>query len=249
MIKKLMVYILWFMTFNLFVSYYSVSTVYAADASPSPSADIQTKINELKKEIASKAATLKLEVNKKLQNKAVKGTITEINGNNLTISTLNNQRIIVTNEYTNFQDDTQSKKNLALKDLKKDDLVVGLGDMDDKNYLTAKKLIRLPSKKTYLPKAIWGQIVGVSNNFLTLKLRSAEKLVLKTTQNTTFRLGNEEALISDAKINMFTAGIKESSESANLRFVYVIPTGGQIKPENKASPSASIAPSPSPVKK
>lgn len=240
--------ILGLLTFAVFLT--TNYNVYAVDATQS--SDLKSKIDALKKEVASKAASLKLEVNKRLQNKAIKGKVAEVNGNNIVVNTLKGSKTLVTNEYTTFEDNGKLKKNMTIKDISKDDNVIGLGDMDDKNQLTTKKLIRLPSKSSYLPKVVWGQVTRVSNNVLTIKLKSTEKVTLNTTSDTTFRLGNEDASILDAKLNMFIAGIRESSESADLRFVYVIPSGGYIKPEKKqASPSAtpSTKPSPSPTEK
>ncbi|MDP3733036.1 MAG: hypothetical protein Q8Q91_00700, partial [Candidatus Daviesbacteria bacterium] len=52
---------------------YYILPVRAADSTPS--ADIKSKLEELKKEIASKAAKLKNEISRKLINKAYIGTV------------------------------------------------------------------------------------------------------------------------------------------------------------------------------
>ena len=65
---------------------------FAADSSPS--ADIRTKLEELKRDIASKAAALKGEVNRKLQNKAYIGKLASKSDETVTLVTKSGPKIV-----------------------------------------------------------------------------------------------------------------------------------------------------------
>jgi len=105
---------------------------YALAVDASPSSEIKSKLEELKKGIASKAAKLKREVAQKLTNKSYVGTVENKTNNSLTVITKNGAKIVTINQ------DTVSPKTLNLKNY-----VAALGDIDDTGVLTAKKIIAL----------------------------------------------------------------------------------------------------------
>ncbi len=220
------------------------SPTFAADASPSSA--LTQKIDLLKQEIASKAAQLKSEINKKLQNRVYTGQISEKTDNKLSIITTKGQKMILVNEYTDYQDQTKTKKTpLSLKLLAKDDYIVALGDIDDKNNLTAKKIIKMEKPKN-TNKVIWGQIQSANNPIITIKGVNSQKINITTTDNTTFSLGNNEASFIDAKINKFLVVSGPSTDDKiTANYIYLIPTLGFIRPEKRistqsATPAASV---------
>ena len=73
---------------------------YAMDSTPS--ANIKAKLEELKQEIASKAAKLKQEINLKLQNKAFIGTIKTKSINSITLASNTGSKIISLNQDTQY---------------------------------------------------------------------------------------------------------------------------------------------------
>lgn len=146
-----------------------ITPAYAAESTPS--ADIKSKLEELKKEIASKAAVLKAEVNRKLQDKAYVGTIEGKTQNSATLATRNGAKIVSINQDSVFESKIKTRKSLTLKTLSTKDYIAALGDIDETGVLTAKKIILLPEKKLPAKTYLWGQVISISDKLITLKDR------------------------------------------------------------------------------
>lgn len=153
---------------------------YAAESTPSSS--IQAKLEELKSSIASKAANLKQEINKKLDNKFFTGIVQTKSVNALTLLVKNETKNIVTNEDTIF----------PKKTLDKDMYIAALGEIDDQGFLHAKKIVLLPksevgSRKTYL----WGRIASEEDNLIILEVKDKKKVPLSATKiKTQYKIGD-----------------------------------------------------------
>lgn len=240
MISKFMVYSLGFMVILYTISYIPYTVLAAEEASQS---SVQQKIEALKKEVASKAAQIKTEVNKNLQNKAYVGTVTSIDSNQIILLTLSGQKTIKVNEYTSFKDETRSsKQKLDIKAIKEDLFLAGLGDVDDNGVLTAKRIVI--SKKVEEPKDLyfWGQVREIQGNNVIIKAKDGVQINVTTLASTLFQLGSEEASLLDVKVNKHLAGVGTSlkDQRTQARFLYLIPSVGYVKPEKKvASPSAT----------
>ena len=206
---------------------YELPTVYAVDSTPS--AEIRVKLEELKKEIASKAAKLKQEVNKKLQNKAYVGKVKTKTGSSLTLATQTGAKIVSLNQDSVFESLVKTKK-LSLKTLAEEDYIAALGDIDDTQVLTAKKIVLLPQEST-AKTFLWGQIIATSDKLVTLKDRHLKNIAVATSQ---------AELKGDLKLNQFAilTGFFNKNEIFEAGFIYIIPQGGFIKPKKMASPSA-----------
>ncbi|MDD5416073.1 MAG: hypothetical protein PHE48_03675 [Candidatus Daviesbacteria bacterium] len=209
-----------------------------------PSADIKTKLEELKKEIASKAAKLKQDVNRKLKDKAYIGKIKQKSDNSVTISTASNPKMVSLNQDTVFESKIKSKQKFSQKTISEEDYVAALGDADETGVLTAKKIILLPQPKTDLPLAektyLWGQVISISDQLVTLK-NSESKVVAVSLPS-----------VSGIKLNTFVilTGNQDKNDIFKAGFVYIIPQGGVIKPKKMATPSAQTAsPSAKPASK
>jgi len=205
-----------------------LSPVYAADSTPS--ADIKSKLDELKKEIASKAAALRSEVDKKLTNKAYVGKIKTKSASALTLATINGPRIVTLTQDTQFVSQLKGKK-YSQKLISEEDYVASLGDIDENQVLVAKQLILLPAptqEKTFL----WSQIVSISDKLITLKDRTQKTISVSLPNNRIVKATDFVILTGNLDKNqIFQAG-----------FVYVIPQGGFIiKPKKIATPSATLA--------
>lgn len=217
--KNLIIIFFTFLTLNSTL----ISPVYASDSSPS--ADIKTKLEALKKEIASKAAQLKQEVNKKLTNKAYVGKIKTKSDTAITIASKNGPRIVNITQDSEFISHVKGKK-YSQKLISEEDYIASLGDIDENQVLTAKRLILLPqplAEKTYL----WGQIAAISDKLITLKDRNLKNVSISLDQK--------------VKLNDFVilTGIMGKNEIFEAEFVYVIPQGGFIRSKKVATPSAT----------
>lgn len=213
----------------------------------SVSGSLLQKLNELKEDIASKAAQLKTEMTKKVQNRAIIGTILDLRSNEITIQTINSTKTV---KYDEFTEVIGSKgKKIKAETLESNDNIAALGDVDDKNNLVARRLVYLETPATISAQLIWGQIQKVTGGTITLKDKSGQTQNILTGSQTDFFLGSQEASILDAKVEKYLAAraIKSKDGILRARFIYFIPSMGFTKPTEKpptllktASPSAKV---------
>lgn len=222
---KQLISIIIFITFIIFI----VPPAEAADATPS--AEIQAKLEDLKKEIASKAAKLKQEVDKKLKDKAYVGKLKTKSQQALTLATGNGPKIVNINQDSEFGSLLKSKKSPTLKSLIEEDYLAALGDVDETAVLTAKKILLLPVPNSELKTYLWGQVIAASDQLITIKD--------KTLKNTAVSIADS------AKVNIgdfvILTGIFGKNEIFQADFVHVILKGGILKPKKVATPSAQVA--------
>lgn len=235
----------------LFIIHYSlfITPTLAQEASKSatssPSASLQQKLDDLKKQIASKAAALKQEVNKKMQNKAVAGEVIEKNSTKLILKTLKGNRSINLNEYTEYK--SAKNKSLTEKNIVSGSYIVALGDMDEKNTLTAKRII-LEEKSPLESQVVWGKVTKIGDNYINIFSKDNEELIILTSNSTKYLLGKEEAGFTDIKNTDALTVIfnKQNENFRNANFIYIIPVVGHFKPENSktSTPSATTSAKP-----
>lgn len=201
----------------------NLSPVYAADSTPS--ADIRAKLEELKKEIASKAAQIKQQINRKLNDKAYVGSVKSTSDTSITLAADSGPRIVSINQDTVFESEIKSKKKFSQATVSTEDYLAALGDTDETGVLTAKKIVLLKpndTPKTYL----WGQIISISDKLITLRTNDFKNIAatLPTTD--------------EAKLNDFVilTGNKNKNDIFEAGFVYVIPQGEFIKPKKVVYP-------------
>lgn len=218
-------------------------SAYALDSSTS--ASLKSKIQALEQEIASKAAKLKAEVDKRLANHIASGTTQAVTANQILIQAdSGTTQVVLINDFVTYSQNGQETKRQP----KKDDYIIALGDLDDKGNLVAKKIIEtkksLPTPLQYL----WGKIVSVSGSVITIQNKENNTLKVNVGDDTIFRLAGEEASLSAVEPRKFLIAVLEGSSSATTsgvvkaRFIYLIPTGGFLRPlKNKvATPSGSF---------
>lgn len=224
-----------------------LTPVYATDSTPS--ATIQSKLDALKKEIASKAATLKQEVNQKLQNKAYVGAIKSASGSSILVIDKNGVKNIKVNQDTVYENRLSKKKVLKFTDLKEGQLVAALGEMDELKNLIAKKIILLADsdwQEDFKTKTIlWGKVVSSDDEILTVRDRDGKNNAVSTKDIDTTIKTNEFAI--------FTGYLNKNS-IITAAFGYIIPQGGILRPKRLATPSAtestsSTRPKPTPTVK
>lgn len=225
---------------------YTLSPVYASDSTPS--ADLKQKLKALQDEIASKAAKLKVEVGNKLQNKAYIGFIKTISDSSLTIGTQKGSRIITVTDYTNYSGKTTKSGKINLKSLSEDDYIAALGDVDESEVLTAKKVVKLSSQDEEIT-AIFGNVTSVESQTITIQKSEGssgqnQNISLVTNDDTNFKIGKNSSDITDIKQGntIIAVGTPSKSNMLKVRFVYVVPYGLALKPKI-STPSAKISPS------
>ena len=203
-----------------------ITPVFAAESTPS--ADVKSKLEELKKDIASRAAKLKLEVNRRLQNKSYVGNVKAKSQTSLTLATRTGPKIITLNQDTIFESNVKTKK-FSGKTLAEEDYLAALGDVDEIGILTARKIILLPKPKEIEKTYLWGKIISISDDLVTLKNRDLKNIAV--------------SLTTTVKLNDFVilTGTKNENDIFEAEFVYVIPQGGFIKPKKVVYPAPNGA--------
>lgn len=215
------------------------SAVLGQTKSPTPatsSPDVKVKLEALKKEIASRAATIKQEVNDKLTNKAWVGKVTYKSTTQITITGLGDGQNIALNEYTTY---SSKAKTSTLKDILVDDYIVALGDVDDKNTLNAKKIIKQAGLVEYKKQILWGQIQ--STNPVKLKTKDGKIYTLNMAGKSLFLIGAKDGSLADVRTSrtVIVSGILASEDSLSVNLVYVLGNGLAISPTSKAVSSPS----------
>lgn len=232
--------VLLILLFTLTIRYtlYAIPS-YAQESSPSGS--IVEKINALKEEIASKAAEIKSQITKKVQNKAIIGKIISISDTEVTIQTINNSKIVKIDEFTEVLG--SGGKEIKIDTLETDDNVAALGDYDDRNNLAAQQLIYLDKFASNSAELIWGQIQKQNGSTITVKTKGGKTENIIVTTQTELFLGNEEASLLDAKTekHLLARATRNRDGSLRARFIYFVPSMGFTKPDDDASPSAGIS--------
>lgn len=221
---------------------FTLHPVLAVDSTPS--ADIKSKLDEFKKEIASKAAQLKQVVDRKLKDKAYVGTVKTVSDNSLTLAAESGPKMVSTNQDTVFESNIKTKQKFSQKTLSEENYIAALGDIDETGVLIAKKIILLPAPNSELKTYLWGKVIAISDQLITIKD--------KELKNNAASLPDS----SDVSLNYFVilTGSKGKNDIFDAGFVYVIPQGGILKAKKMATPSAKLAtpsatPSVKPAKK
>lgn len=222
------IFLLFFLLFLNHESYF-INHVYAAESTPS--SEIRTKLEELKREIASKAAKLKGEVNRKLQNKAYVGNVKSKSSTSLTLAQTTGAKLVSINQDTIFESEVKQKQKFSQKTLETEDYIAALGDIDDTGVLTAKKIILLPTPKLSTKTYMWGKVVSKDLKLATLLDRNQKNIAVSFSLDTDFKVGDF----------IIAIGTKNKNDIFEAEFVYVIPKGGILKPKKMATPSAQTA--------
>lgn len=211
-----------------FLTLNSALLTHVSAADSSPSADIKTKLDALKKEIASKAAKLKTEVDRKLKDKAYIGKIKSKTDTSLTVSVKSGTKIVTINQDTVFESDVKGKK-FSQKIMKEEDYIGALGDIDETGVLTAKKIILLPEPPN-LPKSyLWGQISSI-DKLVNIKNKDSKNIQASIPASFSFKLNDFVILV----------GNKDKNDVFQAEFIYVLPQGVIIK-KKVATPAAQTA--------
>lgn len=211
----------------------------ASAAESSPSAATKSKFELLREEIASRAAQYIPEMNKKLNNKAYTGIIKTLSANSITISTTAGEKNIALNEFTDY---IWKNKSSNLKSLAAGNFIAGLGDIDDKETLLTKRVVRLeqPTEKEF----IFGTVSTVNSGKITLQTKDKKDLTLVTNTNTDYLTAKgKELTFKDIKVDqtVIAVGIK-NGETLQVQLIYLPVSALSLKTKvstDSATPAAS----------
>ena len=203
----------------------------------SPSGDLKLKLKTLQEEIASRAAQLKTEVGKKLQNKAYIGFVKSKSNNSLTLATDKETRLISLNDYTRYANQVKtsgSSKNKTIKEVATDDYIAALGDVDDSGVLTAKKIIRLtPPKEEKDQPVIFGEVLSLENRTVTIQTKQSPKVTVRLSEEAVFQTSDKQSVsLDEVKVGQ-TVIVGGSS------FIYLF-SASPAKPKT-STPSAKVS--------
>lgn len=241
-----------FLFFILHYSLFIIPAALAAEPTATPSAELKTKLQALQAEIASKAAQIKAEISKKLQNRAYVGFIKTKSDTSLTLATKSGSKIVNLNQDTTY---SGGKTKVSLKTLVNDDYIVALGDIDDTGVLTAKKVIKLAIPEESSVQTIWGLVVGISDSEVTITTKQGKTMTVTFDTKTDFKFGMQESSVNDVRMNKGIIAVGSSPKTGYIsaRLVYIQPYSSSYTPKAvtpspvKATPTAS--PSATPTKK
>lgn len=217
-------------------------TVYASEATSSADL-IKQKIEQLKADIASKAAKIKDELSKKLQNKLILGQVNSIANTNLTVNSADGNHNVITNQYTIIMKDGSPRK-LDLSSIKKDNYLTILGDIDDKSAMNAKKII-IGDKPQFQDRVILSGTI-VHNDGTNLQLETVANTVLTFTLNKDVSVnafsGQPTEKDLTGGLNVIIVAIKDDKhpDKMNVRFVQVIGKK-RLKPSPTPTANSKIA--------
>lgn len=229
-----------FLLILLLVSYFISHTTYISPAfaqTASPSASLKQKLKALQEEIASKAAQIKLDVGKKLQNRAYIGIIKSKSATSLTLATKNDTKIVTVNEYTEYAGKSTSKQGkVSLKNLSLDDSVVALGDIDDNAVLTAKKVIRYTPSNSEERQMVMGQIVSINDQAVGIKTSQGQNSSLNTDEDTVYQISTKKGSFTDLAVGKTLIAVLTKGESQTVaRFIYLYPKTGNLDAKTSSS--------------
>jgi len=228
---------------TLFTFHFSLFTFsYAAEATPSSGpveeASIKSKLDQLKAEIASKAAKIKQEVSKELQDRVFIGNIQSISTLSLDLMTKDGPKKITLNIDTAYENLNPKSKSLNFGGLKKEATIAALGDIDDMGNLVAKKIVLLPTSPAPAKTHLWGEIKAISKQTLTIEVKNSEKKVVLTDKDTDIQKNGLGALITaiEPGEKVIVSGMTKNDQlTASL--IYVITSSSDPSPVPSPSPT------------
>lgn len=195
------------------------NTVHAIESTPS--ADIKTKLEQLKLSIASRAASLKSEINQKLTNKSYIGIIKSISENFVTLEGSPSAKQVKINQDTAY-DSNITKIKYSFKKAATGDYIAALGDVDETQALNAKKIILLPKPSEKKVKILWGQIL-VFGDRMVIKTRDGKMVNVVFGTSTIWQKNDEKITTSKVKLNDYVVvvGLASNDEKITASFVYI----------------------------
>ncbi len=227
----------------LFINHCSLLINQALASDATGSADIQTQLKTLEQEIASKAAKIKQQISNKTQNKVFIGTVQSLTNNSITISATGSAKMVSFNQDTDWESDNPKIKTTSvnsIKDIKPQQRIAALGDIDDTGVLNARRVTVLAPETT--PKVIiWGQVSSITGNSSQIKDKDGKVWAVSLSKIDQNPKANDMVIV--------TGFMDKEGKTIDAEFVFVVPIlGASPSPTSIATPSAtpkgSIKPTP-----
>lgn len=235
--KKLILFIL----ISYFLSLISYQTVFAADATPA----ITNQINDLKDRIASRVAQLKL-----VERRGILGKVTSVADTQITLVDLDgNIRFVDVDELTKFQN-SSVKGSFGISDIKKDDILGILGIYNKQSRRILGRFVI----ETSVDTIIHGDVSSVdSKNFTfividkngissTINVNTPTKLFLYTKTGGFLKAGFSKIKVGQRIITTGSIDSKDSSLFDADRVIILSEITKEI-----ISPTLTPIPTPTPI--
>jgi hypothetical protein len=221
--------------FSILLTPHFILPAQATDSTPS--ADIQSKLKILEQEIASKAAKLKNQINQKLQNRVYLGVVKSKTTNTITLATKTETKMVNISQDTKYYSDDPAIKKYGLANLKPEDLIAALGDVDDTGVLTAREIDLEPTQPA-AKKILWGKVTGINEDLLTIQDASSKNYSVSL-----------KSLDQTVKLNSYVilTGLMNKESVLEAGFLYPVTKNAtsSASPSPKPSASSKVSPKPS----
>lgn len=186
-----------------------------------PSSEVQKKLKALQEDIASKAAVFKQEISKKLQNKFYLGFVKSKSNSSLTLATQSETRLVSLDEYTLYLGKNVGKKKFSLDTLSQEDYIAVLGDVDETEVLSAKKIVKITPEE-FKKEIVWGEVTSVSSSTFTLQTKENQNITISTDPKTIYQVGKLKGSFTDLKEGKVVVVVNiVTKEQHKTRFVYL----------------------------
>jgi hypothetical protein len=147
--------------------------------------------------------------------------------------------VVLINKFTDYK-----YQDKVTNSVNKDDFVVVLGDIDDKNNLVARRVVKMAQPNQDLTKYILGQVKSASLSGILITQVNGQDLAVSVSKNTDYQLGQKAASlknISEGDKIIAIGPIKPETGNLDANFVYIYPNPNtpSPSPSNTASPSVT----------
>jgi len=226
--------------------------------SPTPEAtdsavqEIRNKVKEIVNE--------KLEQAQKGQKLAFVGTISQINGLNLTLETNEGDKQL--NIATDAAIIGKGNKKIAVKDLKNNLYAIAMGYLEENNVLGVRRLVISDAPKTPAKETAFGKVTDISKEENVLTVKNEKKNIIYTVEviDKTVITKKVDGKVQKVKLEVIETGdyliaigtpTENEHKLITAKIIHVIPGLSKEasptpspKPTTKATPTTKITPTP-----
>ena len=174
---------------------------------------------------------------KKLQNKVYLGSISSKGDNTFVLNTKKGDKKIEIKDYTDYL----GGGKLTFKNLAVGDFVVVLGDVDDKETLLAKRIIKTQALKVNDRQVVFGQIISADKKTLAIKDKKDQQITFSFDSKTKIKISGKNGTSKDLKAGQKITAvlIKGLGGIFKARFIYLFPDPATITPTPSQNPTSS----------
>jgi hypothetical protein len=239
---------------------FSASAITVKAVSPTPEAtdaavqEIRDKVKEIVRE--------KLDETQKGQKKAFVGTISEINGLNLTLETNEGNRQL--NIATDAALINKVGKKITMKDLKTGLFAIAMGFMEENDVLGVRRLVISEKPKTVAKEIAFGKVTDISKEENAITIKNEKKNIIYTVEVTdkTTITKKVDGKVQKVKLEVIETGdyliaigapTENEHKIVTAKIIHVIPGLSKeasptpsAKPSVKATPTPKSTPTPTP---